>query len=222
MLTVIIKNDGEDKVTKLTYENLYHEIKDIPGSELVISKSWFEDIPLIKNNYVCLVEADCLVSPGYFVKQMREMKTNPGRKISALTARTSVNWWDICFYGYYIDFMQTDELIPNRNKKSIQPYPIQVGYMPGAIIRRPMLQRAIEDLHVNDNFANDLVYLSGLLSIAFWRQGKDGVAKMVQNGNPVYINPDVTYVTTEDYVNDIGKFDLTASDLANKFTKESI
>lgn len=222
MVTVIIKNDGEDKVTKLTYENLYHELKDIPGSELVISKSWFEDIPLIKNSYVCLVEADCLVSPGYFVKQMKEIKINPGRKISALTARTSVNWWDICFYGYYIDFMQTDEVIPNRSKKSSKAYPVQVGYIPGAIIRRAMLLEAIEELEINDTFSQDLVYLSGLLSMAFWRQGKDGADKKVQNGNPVYVNPNVTYVTTEDYVNDIGKFDLNASDLANKFVKESI
>lgn len=222
MITCVIKNDGEDKVTQLTYENLHHELKDIPGAEVIISESWFDYIPKIKNSYVCLVEADCLVSEGYFTKQLKEFRTNPGRKLSMLTAKTGVKRWENCFYGYYIDYSIANYVTPIFQKKSTVAYPIEVGYLPGAIIRVSMLQQALKDLGVNDTWTADLVFLSTQLSIAFWRQGSNGIAKKVQNGNPVYINPNVTYVTTEDYVNDIGKFDVDILDLQDKFVKESI
>jgi hypothetical protein len=215
MLTVIIKNDGEDNVVQLTYENLWHELKDIPGSELIVSKNWFDELPSIKNNYVCFVEADCLINKGYFIKQLKEFRTNPGRKISMLTAKTSVKNWDNCFYGYSIDYKFNNYVVPNRFKKSSSAYPVEVGYLPGAIIRLSMLREVLNSLPIND-----LVLLSTQLSLAFWRQGLGG--QNGQNGNPVYINPNVTYVTTEDYVNDIGKFDFDPTDLQDKFIRESV
>ena len=42
VITCILKNDGEDNVVQLTYENLWKELKDIPGSELIVSESWFD------------------------------------------------------------------------------------------------------------------------------------------------------------------------------------
>lgn len=221
MLTVIIRNNGEDNVVRLTYENLWHELKDIPGAELLVSESWFDYLPKIKNSYVCFVEADCLVSEKYFVKQLKEFRTNPGRKISMLTAKTAVSNWDNCFYGYRVNTGISQDIIP-ANKKSSSAYAIQVGYFPGAIVRLSMFKEAFKKLHLNDSWINDLVFLSAELSGAFWRQGADGVEKKVQNGNPVYINPGVTYVTTESYVNDVGKFDVDMFDLEAKFMKESI
>lgn len=219
MLSVIIKNDGEDNVVQLTYENLWRELKDIPGSELIISEDWFDYLPKIRNGYVCFVEADCLVTEGYFKKQLKEFRHNPGRKISMLTAKTAVNHWDNCFYGYYIDYVYTKNILPSMAKKSTGAYPVEIGYMPGAIIRASMLKEVLSDNVIR---ADDLLLLSSELSLAFWRQGKDGVAKLVQNGNPVYVNPNVAYVTTDTSVNDIGKFDLDSADLKDKFAKESI
>lgn len=217
MITVIIRDDGEPKVNQLTYENLWHELKDMPGAELKVSEDWF-DLAKLKNNYVCFVEADCLVSEGYFTKQVKEFRTNPGRKLSMLTAKTSVSHWDNCFYGYNIDYNFANYVVPIGKKKSNSPYPVQIGYMPGAVIRTSMLRDVLGDIIDGP----DLVQLSAQLSLAFWRLGGDGVSKKVQNGSPVYVNPNVTYVTTEDYVNDIGKFQLDALDLQDKFAKESI
>jgi hypothetical protein len=45
MITVVIKNDGEPKVIQLTYQNLWKELKDIPGAELKINADWFEELP---------------------------------------------------------------------------------------------------------------------------------------------------------------------------------
>lgn len=222
MITVIIRNDGEDSVTQMTYEGIWKELKDIPGSEIIISENWFDYLSKIKNKYVCFVEADCLVSPGYFVEQIKEFRINPGRKISMLTSKTAVERWNNCFYGYFIEYKFTQDVVPVRDKKSNKAYPIQVGYLPGAIIRLSMLNDALKELNVDNSWKNDLVYLSSELSLAFWRQGANGDSKKVQNGNPVYINPSVTYVTTEDYVNDIGKFELDTFDLQDKFIKESI
>lgn len=215
MLSVIIQNKGEDNVVQLTYENLWHELKDIPGAELIISEDWFDYIPKIKNNFVCFVEADCLVSEGYFDKQIKEIQNNPGRKISMLTAKTAVKYWDNYFYGYSVG----TSIMPIAEQKSSSAYPVEIGYMPGAIIRVSMLKDTLDE---DAEPSNDLVYLSSELSLTFWRQGADGQSKKVQNGNPVYINPNVTYVTTEGYVNDIGKFSFDIADLKDKFAKESI
>lgn len=220
MLSVIIHDNNEPNVIRYTYQDLYKELKDIPGAELIVSDDWFVALKKVRNNYVCLVESDCLVSPGFFQRQIQELLKSPLRKISMLTPVVAVNKWDNCFYGYNIGGKFTDSVIPIRVRKSHVIYPVQVGYMPGAIIRTKMLRQAIEDLGANISWKNDLVFLSTQLSLAFWRQGRGGHKD--QNGNPVYINPAVTYVTTEDYVNDIGQFDLDIIDLMSKFNKESI
>lgn len=222
MLTVIILDNGEESVVRFTFEHLYSELKDIPGSELIIAKDWFDALKEVDTNYVCLVEADCLVSKDYFKKQLNSLTKTHLRKISMLTAITAVSHWDNCFYGYRMGGAYTDAVIPVTYKKSQAMHPVQIGYMPGAIIRTKMLKQAIIDIAANATWKNDLVFLSAQLSFAFWRQGKDGIANKVQNGNPVYINPSVTYVTTEDYVNDIGQFEIEILDLMTKFNKESI
>jgi len=213
MLKIIIKDNGEPNVVKLTYENIWREVKDIPGVELTVEQHWFDSLDT-KNRYVCLLETDCLVNSGYFSSQIGLFKKNPMfRKLSMLSSATAVNNWDNKFYGYSLGNNYADGVIPNREKKSRSVYPVQIGYVPGAVVRLNMLKKALRDLKVNNSWENDLVYLSTQLSLAFWRQG---------DGNPVHINPNTTYVTTEDYVNDIGKFDNEAGDLVNMFAKESI
>lgn len=213
MITVIIKDNGEENVVRLTYENLWRELKDIPGAELYALKNWF-DMPQINNKYVCFVEADCLVNSGYFSSQLGLIKKNPYlRKLAMFSASTGVNNWANKFYGYNVGNNYSDGIIPNRTKKSTQPYPIQIAYVPGAVIRYSMLVPLLDKLKANNSWENDLVFLSTQLSLGFWRQG---------DGNRVYINPNATYVTTEEYVNAIGKFENEAADLYTMFSRESI
>lgn len=220
MVSVIIHDNGESSVVKYTYECLYKELKDIHGSELLIAKDWFEALPKIRNNYVCLVESDCLVSPGFFQKQVDALMKNQLRRISMVSPVAAVNHWDNTFYGYQVSGQYADLIEPITKKRSNALHPIQIGYLPGAIIRVKMLRQAIEDLGANMSWKNDLVFLSTELSFAFWQQGQGGAKG--QNGNPVYINPAVTYVTTEDYVNNVAHFGGEIMDLMSKFNKESI
>lgn len=214
MLTCIIKNSGEEKVIELTYENLWKELKDIPDAKLMVSDHWFSDLDQVKTTYVCFVEPDCLVNSGYFSSQLGLFKKNPYfRKLAMLSTATGVNNWGNRFYGYSIGNNYADGVIPNREKKSSGVYPVQIGYVPGSVIRMTMLKQALQAENASPSWDQDLVFLSTKLSLAFWRQG---------DGNRVHINPNTTYVTTEDYVNDIGKFDHDGDGLVDMFRKEAI
>lgn len=225
MLTVIIKDDGEPKVLELTYKNLWRELKDMPEAELMVSNDWFKALSKVKTTYVCFVEADCLVSSGYFSSMMGlYKKSRMLRKLAMLSPSTAVNSWANKFYGYSIDKQWSDEtsdkvstlnpfVQPNKEMKSRGVYPVQIGYVPGSIIRLATLKDLLKDIEIN-NSNGDLMLLSTMISLGFWGQG---------DGNRVHINPNATYVTTEDYVNDLGQFDISlAGNLAEKFRMESI
>lgn len=215
MLSVVIQDNDEPNVIKLTYDNLYRELKDIEGSEILVEKDWFDAVPKVTNKYVCFVESDCLVNSGYFSSMMGLFKKNSYfRKLAMLSSSVGVNEWGNRFYGYSLGNSYSDGVIPNKMKKSNEVYPVQIGYVPGAIIRVSMLKKTLPGLELNNTWVNDLVFLSSQLSLAFWRQG---------DGNRVHINPNTTYVTTEFYVNDISKFDPNAENkLVDMFRKEAI
>ncbi len=213
MLTCIIKDNGEENVIKLTYENLYKELKDIPDFQLLVQKSWF-DLENVSNKYVCFVEADCLVNSGYFTSQLGLFKKNAFfRKLAMLSSATAVVNWANRFYGYSLGSSYTDGIIPNRDKNSTQPYPVQIGYVPGSIMRVSMLKAVLNSMKASNSWENDLVFLSCQLSLGFWKQG---------DGNRVHINPNATYLTTEESVNDIGHFDPQPGSLGEMFSRESI
>lgn len=221
MLSVVIKDDNEPQVTRLTYENLWRELKGIPNTEIIIAKDWFSVLPSIKNIFVCFVEADCLVNSGYFSSQIGLFKKNPlFRKLAMLSSAVAVNQWVTRFYGYSIEKHVIDGysklempfIEPVKDKKSKNVYPVQIGYLPGAIIRTAMLRSLLEEVDISSRDA-DLVHLSTEVSLGFWSQG---------DGNRVHINPNTTYVTTEEYVNDLGDFDPQAGDVIKMFARELI
>ena len=217
MLSVIILDSHEPSVINLTYENLWKELKDIPGAELIVSDSWLGAIPNTKNKYVCFVEADCLVNSGYFTSQMALFEKNKYlRKLAMLSSATAVNFWPNRFFGYSIGNDFSNDIIPQKFKHSSAVYPLQIGYVPGSIIRKSMLEPALKEVVGTPGIEHDIVLFSTLLSIAFWGQG---------DGNRVHINPNTTYVTTESYVNDLGKFGGSvklSSGIADIFRKECI
>lgn len=223
MLTVIIKNDGEPNVVGLTYQNLWKELKDIPEAELIVAEDWFGTLPRVKTPYVCFVEADCLVNSGYFTSMVGlYKKSRMLRKLAMLSSSTGVNNWANKFYGYSIKKEWTGAppvevkqpfVQPNKEMKSRGVYPVQIGYVPGALIHVKMLRVLLDDGDFRGQYDHDLVELSTRLSLGFWRQG---------DGNRVHINPNGTYVTTESYVNDLGKFDPKATDLMEMFERETI
>lgn len=220
MLTVVIKNNGEDKVVSMTYANIWKEIKDIPEAELLVEWDWLDALSKTKNSYICFVEADCLVTSGYFQSQLGLLKKNKHfRKMAVMSSATSVSTWVNKIYGYNIGNSHMDGVIPNKVKKSTQPYTVEVAYIPGAILHVGMLGKLVETLKPAKGWQEDLVYFSTKLSLGFWSQGV-GNGGM---GNMVYINPNASYCTTEEYVNDIAKIDTdTPEETFKMFRSQSI
>ena len=225
MLTVIIKDSGEPNVIKLTYENLFRELKDI-DSELLVASNWMDAVMGLEGgheNFVCMVEADCLVNSGYFSSQMGLFKKSPFlRKLAVMSSATGVNDWGNKIYGYSLGFDYADGVIPNKERRSAVPHAVQIAYIPGSVIRLRNLQSLLDNLKPNNSWENDLVYFSTQISLGFWRQGMGSGRSAGSSGNRVHLNPNATYVTTEDYVNDLGKFDPEAGDLVGMFAKEVI
>lgn len=215
MLTVIIKDNGEPNVIKLTYENIWRELKNIPDAEILVEEDWFNGLSKVKTKFVCFVESDCLITSGYFESLIGFIKKNPllGH-LAVLSTATAVGTWAVRFFGYSLGNTYVDGVVPNIDKKNtkLSFYTIQIAYIPGAIIRTKMLKElfAKSSLVVNGKDM-DLAQLSTLLSLEFWRK------KWM-----VYIAPNSTYCTTETYVNNIGDFDPKAKDLVGKFASESI
>lgn len=216
MLSVIIKDNHEPNVIQLTYENTFKELKDIPDSEIVVQDSWLD--LKTNNKYVCFLESDCLISSAYFVNQLGLLKKNPHfRKIAMMSSGIGVNNWANKFYGYTIGDNVSNGIVPVKEKKSNVVYPVQIGYVPGALIQVGMLDQALKTLKAKSSWEEDLVYLSTQLSLAFWQQGiGNGV------GNRVHLNPMTTYVTTENYVNDIGHFQHDGAKLYDMFKSQAI
>jgi len=218
MLSIVILDSGEPNVIKLTYENLFREIKSIPDGELLVEKDWFNALDKIHNKYVCFVEPDCLVSGGYFASQMGLFnKSGYTRKLAMMSSAIGINNWANRIYGFKLDSDLADGIIPVKEKTSNSVHPVQMGFVPGSIIRVSMLRKALEELKITSYKDTNLVALSAEISLAFWKQG---------DGNRVHINPNSTYVTTEDYVGDIFnpsmKLKIDPSDLIKVFKRELI
>ena len=195
----------------------------------------------VKNNLVCYVEADCLVNGGYFTSQVGLLKKDPmSNKIACLGTATAVNDWGNRFYGYHfvendwsklVEGVQTKgghHLEPIKEKRSSVIYATQVTYIPGAIMRKTKMQEVLSLINYNASWNNDLVYMSTMVSMGFWRAGLQNKSTGKVGGSSgapvsrVHLNPNTTYVTTEDYVNDLGKFDVLKDDLMPVFKRESI
>lgn len=215
MITILLKNNGEPRVNELTYELLWKELKHIPGAKIEVVSDWLKAVPKVSNNYVCFVEPDCLVSSGYFDSLIGHMNKNPQQlnKLGVLSSATGVNHWAVKFYGFRIGNEHSTGVIPNKDRKDnkLPFYTMQVAYIPGSLIRTSFLNKVLADFNPPKNVMDDLVLFSTLLSLAFWKRNWQ-----------VYIAPNSTYVTTEDYVNDIAGINVDEEELKKKFMRESI
>lgn len=225
MITVAIKDNGEKNVIKLTQENLARELQDIAGARLIVVDDWMDALDATKNDFICFVEADCLVSSGYFSSLVGIFRKDTSlRKLAVLGSATGVLNWANRIYGYSLSGDHEGEIIPERTAASTVVYTNQFAYIPGAIMRTKMLRQAIDKLEVERLKSADdddsplldtdnLVELSIMLSSMFW---------MLGDGHRVAINPNTSYATTEAYVQEpvIGDFDT--SDLVKIFKKAGI
>lgn len=212
MLTAVLKSNTDPKTFRDTHEHISRELKSVNDAELVVSNSWIDALNT-KNTYICFLESDCRVNSGYFSSQIGLFKKNPMyRKLAMLSSAAAVSNWANKVYGYRLGDKYSDGILPVRDKVSTSVYPVQIGFVPGAIIRVNMLKKALKDLDATNGMENDLVRFSIDLSLTFWRQG---------DGNTVHLNPNTTYVTNQQ-IDQVGQFDPKATDLVSMFKRQLI
>lgn len=221
MLTVVIRRNAEPSVIQLTMENLQKELGPLVGAELFVEEEWKRGVKRAKNDFVCLVEADCLVSSGYFSSLMGLFQKNPRyRQLAMLASAVGVNNWANRVYGYEIDKVWSEEVDkistarwagkPLLKKKSSEPYAVQVGFVPGAVIRRNAL------LSVLDRTTHDLLAIPDLTVMSV-----DISRRMWDSSRHVHLNPNTTYVTTEKVDQDTTTQPL-GKNLKDSFHREAI
>lgn len=214
MLTVAILDNHEKKVIDMTYELLWKELQDITGAKLVVVDSWWEALADCTTDFICFVEADCLVSGGYFSSQVGIFKKDRTlRKLAVMGSALGVLNWANRVYGYSFGNKHSNGLVPERVATSNRPYPVQVAYIPGAIMRTKVLQTAVEGRGKDQFPVDNLVAFSARLSLLFWASG---------SGHRIVLNPSTTYVTTEKYPLDISHPDIDPAEAMVKFTKAGI
>jgi hypothetical protein len=172
-LSVVIPESKETELTELWCRK---ELKKI-NHELIIAHDWRTGYQQANGEYVAFIEKDCVLSEGYFKALLALFDNKSYRKLAMVSPALGVNHWQTKVYGYRLS---PTSVLPSQIKSSTDPYLIQIGYIPGSIIRRSALGNvAPSDVDVMLESAN--------LSIYFWIHGKR-----------IIIHPDVTYVSTDD------------------------
>lgn len=193
MLSVILPKTDEPTVVEMTRDNLKKELKSIPGIELLVVESWEEGIRQARNTYVCIVEPDCLVSAGYFQSNLNLfIKNNHYRKLAMVASCVGANNWGNRIINFHMAPVESQQgpykvtswyIRPDREKRSTTLYPVQVGFIPGAIIRRSAMA---DFLTKHKKFIHhDPVQMSTQVCFYFWNTNRR-----------VHVNPNTTYVST--------------------------
>jgi len=206
MITVVIKRTDEPKVIQMTQSDLVKQLGSIDGAEIILEDTWGEGLKKVRTPYVSLVEPDCVFSASYFSSNVGLMKkahekTDPHKwgggggyqKLAMVASCLGVRDFGNRIYSFELDKVQEGEvsgvqmkgwhIIPNRQKLNMKLYHIQVGFVPGAVIRMSAIKDIIED-ELWDG--EDLVKLSTALSFYLW-----------DTGRRIQLNPNTTYVSSD-------------------------
>lgn len=216
MLTVIIPRTEEPTVIQLTQENLQRELSTINGAELLVCDSWEEGVKKARNIFVSLVEPDCVVSSGYYASNLGLFRKNMNfKKLGMVSSCVGVNNFGVRVYGYHIDRVWSEPTEVNgkqlqvssnkvtavRQKTSNGLYPVQIGFLPGAIIRHNILHEYLVKTKRLDK--RDLVKMSTDLSLYMWDRNRR-----------IHMNPNTTYVSTDTSLDNPPGFNFKVGDTA--------
>lgn len=236
MITVVIRRTDEPKVIQMTQSDLVKQLGDIQGAEIILEDTWGEGLKRVRTPYVSLIEPDCVFSSSYYssnyglIKKAHE-KTGNGRmgaggyqSLAMISSCLGVRDFANRIYNFELDKVRIKDtfktsegdltmkewhIMPNRNKLSSVLYHVQVGFVPGAIIRMSALKDIIEDeLWAGE----DLVKLSTALSFYLW-----------DTGRRIQLNPNTTYVSTDNNLEQPPLFEVKVPNkVGNIFYKEEI
>lgn len=239
MITVIIKRTDEPKVIQMTQSDLVKQLGAINGAEIILSDSWAEGLQKVRTPYVSLVEPDCVFSANYYASnfgliQKAHAKVQGGekqpmggggyQKLAMIASCLGIRDYGNRIYSYELGkiplegkfstpqgdlSMKEWHIVPARKKLNMKLYHVQVGFVPGAIIR----VSAIKDIIDDDLWdGNDLVKLSTALSFYLW-----------DTGRRIEVNPNTTYVSSDSNLEKPPLFAVKVPDkVANIFHQEGI
>lgn len=230
MISVIIRRTDEPKVIQMTQADLVRQLSSINGSEILLEDSWSEGLKKVRTPYVSLVEPDCVFSSSYYasnyglIKKAHEKgapyKGGGGyQKLAMLSSCLGIKDFGNRVYNYELDKVREGEvsgvqmkgwhICATKTKLNMKLYSVQVGFVPGAVIRMSAIKDIIED-ELWDG--NDLVKLSTALSFYLWNTGR-----------VVQLNPNTTYVSSDGNLEKPPLFETHIPDkVRNLFQKELI
>jgi len=206
MLTVVIKRSDDPRVIQLTQKEMSKQLWSINGAEVLLEDSWNLGLRKVRTPYVCLVEADCTLSANYFMANygiMRDTHAIHGggnTKVAMLSSCLGVRDFGNRIYNFELDVVKvpvignrTSEgervqvrewhVRPVRNKLELKTYPVQIGFVPGSIIRMTSIRDLIDDSVWE---YKDLVRMSTAVSFYFW----DTNRRLLLNSNTTYVSAD--------------------------------
>lgn len=234
MISVIIKRTDEPKVIQMTQSDLVRQLGAINGAEIILEDTWTEGLKKVRTPYVSLVEPDCVFSAGYYASNVglivkahekaqgkagHSMGSGGFQKLAMITSCLGVRDFGNRIYSYELDKVKEGEIndvklkgwhiVPTRTKLNMKLYSVQVGFVPGAVIRMSAIKDIIED-ELWDGV--DLVQLSTALSFYLW-----------DTGRRIQVNPNTTYVSSDKNLEKPPLFDTKVpARVANIFHQQGI
>lgn len=233
MISVVIRRTEEPKVIQMTQADLVKQLGSTDGAEIILEDSWIEGLKRVRTPYVSLVEPDCVFSANYFTSNVGLMKKahekhaygGPGggggnQKFAMLASCLGVRDFGNRIYNYELNKVREGaelngvqmkgwHVVPTRTKLNMKLYHIQVGFVPGAVIRMSAIKDIIEDELWE---SKDLVKLSTALSFYLW-----------DTGRRIQLNPNTTYVSLDENLEKPPLFDIDIPDkVRNIFNQEGI
>lgn len=206
MITVIIRNSSEQTVIDMTMDDITRQLSSISGAEIMIEDSWTEGLRKVRTPMVCLVEADCVLSAGYMASNVGLLNKHISKggkgggynRLAMVGSCIGVKRFDNRIYHYNMQKITDENLSyyqvrPVIIKPSSTLYQPQVAFVPGAIMRMRSLAKDIDTLPWD---IPNLVEMSTRVSFHLW-----------QTNRFIETNPNTTYVSGEDYLEDPPRFD---------------
>lgn len=234
MLTLVIRRTDEPTVIQMTQSDLVKQIAQINGAEIILEDTWGEGLRKVRTPYVSLVEPDCVFSANYYSSNMGIMKKAHEKvqghvgqpeggggyqRLAMLTSCVGARNFASRIFNYELDKVldintvdvtgKSWHIVPVKNQLSLNAYHVQVGFVPGAVIRLSAIKDIIDD-ELWDG--EDLVKLSTAVSFYMWDTNKH-----------IQMNPSTTYVSNDINIERPPLFDVKVPDkVANFFRKELV
>lgn len=213
MVTVIVKRTDVPNVIQLTQELIMKELSQLNGSEMLLEDSWSDGLKKVRTPYVCLVEPDCTPSEGFIVSSLRKIHPNIkgklGRgaggggytKLAMLTPSLGIKVFTNIIYGYELQVNDGQvKVVPSRLRKSTVPFHVQIGFVPGALLRYSSVKEVLDKFDWDGN----PVQLSTELSLHLW-----------DTNRRIQLNPVVEYVSTSSGLDKIKPFPISVTPQVN-------